>query len=107
MRKLFAALFGLLIAAAPAAAQDYKPVDVHFGFDLRFPSPNLKNTFDAGWNGTFGVTYNINEKIGVMGEYIYARMGGPDKTISLVENPGAAAITNGILESNHQMHVGS
>ena len=106
MRKLLAAGFVLLIAAAPAAAQDYKPVDVNFGFGWAFPSQDFKNSFDAGWNGTFGVTFNVNERIGILGEYMYTHMNGPDKTLALSATPIGGAVTNGLLQSNHQMHVG-
>ncbi len=107
MRKLLAAGFVVLIAAAPAAAQDYKPIDVNFGFGWAFPSSDIKNDFDAGWNGTIGVTYNINEKFGIMADYMYAHMNGPDKTLALEATPVGGAVTNGILQSNHQLHVGT
>jgi hypothetical protein len=107
MRKLLTVCFGVFIAAAPAAAQDYKPVDFNIGFGATFPTSNFKGSWDAGWNGTFGVTFNINEHLGVQGEYIYTRMNGPDKTILVAQNPIAAAATNGLIQSNQQMHVGS
>jgi opacity protein-like surface antigen len=107
MRKLVTALFGLLVAAAPAAAQDFKPVDVNFGFGWAFPSADFKKEFDAGWNGTIGATFNFNNHLGIQAEYIYAKMGGPERTIPLSAAPGLASLTNGIIESNHQMHVGS
>jgi opacity protein-like surface antigen len=107
MRRLLTAIFGLLVAAAPVAAQDYKPVDVNFGFGWAFPTTDFKNSFDAGWNGTFGVTFNLNPHLGIQGEYTYARMEGPDKVISVASNPIAGAVTNGLIESNHQMHVGT
>src|SRR4051794_19961538 len=107
MRRVLTVLFGLFVAAAPAAAQDYKPVDFNIGFGWAFPSADFKKEFNAGWNGTFGVTFNLTEHLGVQAEYIYARMNGPDKVISLTATPVAAAITNGVIESNHQMHIGS
>ena len=60
MRKLLATGFLLAVAAAPAAAQDYKPVDVYFGFGWAFPTTDLKNSFDAGWNGTIGAMGNAS-----------------------------------------------
>jgi opacity protein-like surface antigen len=107
MRKLLTALFVIVIAAAPAAAQDYKPVDVNFGFGWAIPSADFKNSFDVGWNGTIGATFNLNPNLGFQAEYIYARMNGPDRTISVTATPIAAAATNGLIESNHQMHIGS
>src|SRR6188768_943838 len=55
MRKLLAAVFGILLAAAPVGAQD-KPVDVNFGFGWTFPQGEFADSFDSGWNGNFGVT---------------------------------------------------
>ncbi len=107
MLKLLTALFVTLVAAAPAAAQDYKPVSANIGFGVTFPTADFKKSFDPGWNGNFGVTFNINEHVGVQAEYSYTRMNGPERTISLTATPVAAAVTNGILQSNHQMHVGS
>ena len=107
MWKLVTAFVGILAAAAPVSAQDYKPVDFNFGFGWAFPSTDFKNSFDAGWNGTFGVTFNLDEHWGVSSEYIYSYMGGPDRTIDLSVTPVALPSSTGLLESNHQMHVGS
>lgn len=107
MRKLVLAVFGILVAAGPAAAQDYKPVDINIGFGWAFPSADFKNDFNAGWNGTIGATFNFSPHLGVQAEYIYARMNGPDKQILVSSTPVAAALTNGLIQSNHQMHVGS
>jgi hypothetical protein len=106
MRTILAAGLVLLIAAAPASAQDHKPVDVYFGFGWAFPSTNVKNDFNAGWNGTIGATYNITEQIGIQGEYMYAHMNGPDKTISVFPTPVSTVSSNGLIQSNHQMHTG-
>jgi hypothetical protein len=107
MRKLLPGLFGLLMMAAPAAAQDYKPVEVNFGFGWAFPTADFKNDFNAGWNGTIGATFFFNEHLGFLADYTYARMNGPDKQILLSATPVASALTNGIIQSNHQMHVGT
>jgi opacity protein-like surface antigen len=104
---MLAVAFGVFIAAAPARAQDYKPVDVNFGFGWAFPVSGFNDAFDAGWNGAAGATFNITPMIGIQAEYMYAHMGGPERTISVVSNPIAASATNGLLESNHQMHVGT
>jgi opacity protein-like surface antigen len=105
MRRLLTACFGILVAAAPALAQD-KPVDVNIGFGATFPSSGFKDSFDTGWNGTFGVTFNINEHLGVQGEYTYARMNGPEKTIIVSATPIGVGNPE-LIESNQQMHIGS
>ena len=104
MRTLVAVAFGILLMAGPAAAQDDKPVDFNVGFGWVFPQGDFKNSFDTGWNGTFAATFNVSPTFGVQAEYMYDRMNGPEKTISVVATPIAAAATNGILESNHQIH---
>jgi len=101
------ALFGTLALAAPAAAQDYKPFDIAFGFGWAFPTTDLKNSFDAGWNGMIGGMFNLNQHWGIEADYTYAHMNGPDKQILVSSTPIAAAVTNGLIESNHQMHIGS
>ena len=106
VRNLLAASLVFLTLAAPAAAQDYKPVDINIGFGWAFPTADFKNSFDAGWNGSFGATFNINEKVGIMGEYMYTHMNGPDKSILLSATPVLAGTTSGVLQSNHHMHVG-
>jgi opacity protein-like surface antigen len=96
-----------MVAAAPAAAQDYKPVDVNIGFGWIFPTSDIKNDFNAGWNGAIGATFNFSPHLGIQAEYMYAHMNGPERTISVVSNPIAGAVSNGLIESNHQMHVGT
>ena len=85
MRKLLGAgivFLGIFACAASAAAQDYKPVDINIGFGWAFPTQDFKQSFDAGWNGSFGATFNLNEKVGILGEYMYTHMNGPERTIS-------------------------
>jgi opacity protein-like surface antigen len=104
MRKLLIAVFGALVAAAPAAAQDEKPVDVNFGFGWAVPAGDFKNSFDTGWNGTFAATFNISPMLGVQGEYMYERMDGPSRTILVSVTPSGPGSAQ-LLESNHQVHA--
>jgi len=104
MRKVVLAAFMCLAAAGVAGAQD-KPVDVNFGFGFVMPVTGLNDSFDTGWNGNAGVTFNLTPTFGVQAEYMYMRMDGPQKTISVVSNPIAGAVTNGLLEANHQAHA--
>ena len=107
MRRLFAVAFGILLLAAPAGAQTDKPVDVNFGFGWTFPTSGLKDSFDTGWNGGLGVTFNLTPNVGIQGEYMYHRMNGPEKVIQVSQTPILAGLTNGILESNQQIHSGT
>jgi opacity protein-like surface antigen len=104
MLKRFAAALGILMAAAPAGAQDYKPVEVNVGFGVAFPLSSFKDSFNTGWNGGIGATFNVGPTVGILGEYMYHRMDGPDRTINVVSNPIAGAVSNGLLQSNQQIH---
>jgi Outer membrane protein beta-barrel domain len=103
MRNLLAAAFGILLAAAPAAAQD-KPVDFNIGFGWTFPQGEFADSFDTGWNGNFGATFNISPTVGVQAEYMYQRMHGPEKTIIVSATPGGIGTTQ-LIESNQQAHA--
>lgn len=107
MRKVLTACLGVLLLAGPAAAQDERPFGVNFGFGWAFPSSDFSKSFDAGWNGTIGGTFNFTPHLGFLADYTYLRMDGPEKQLLLSATPVAAAATNGLLESNHQMHVGT
>jgi hypothetical protein len=107
MRKMILATLATLAMASPAAAQDYKPFDIMFGFGWAYPTTDFKNSFDAGWNGMIGGSFNFSEHWGLEADYTYAHMNGPSQTVSIASNPIAGSITNGVIDSNHQMHVGS
>ena len=104
MRTLVAVAFGILLMAGPAAAQDDKPVDFNVGFGWVFPSGDFKNSFDTGWNGAFAATFNVSPAVGLQGEYMYARMNGPERLINVSATPNGVA-SDQLLESNHQMHT--
>src|SRR5262249_1746768 len=97
MGNFLGASLVLLTLAAPAAAQDYKRVDINIGFGWAFPTADFKNSFDAGWNGSFGATFNLNEKVGIMGEYMYTHMNGPDRQILVAANPILPQTGSGVL----------
>ena len=114
MRKLFGIALLVLAAAVPAAAQDYRPIGVNFGGGWVFPISGctggnedkcFSDVFDAGWNGSVGVTFNVSPTVGVQAEYMYGRMGGPDRTIDISPGEGLPPNSTGVIESNHQMHT--
>jgi len=106
MRKIVLAVIATLAVASSAAAQDYKPFDIMFGFGWAFPTMDFKNSFDAGWNGMIGGAFNFNEHWGFEADYTYAHMNGPERTIFVSPIPGGATSAQ-LIESNHQMHIGS
>jgi opacity protein-like surface antigen len=102
--SVISAVLMTIIASAPALAQD-KPVEVNLGAGATFPISNLGDTFDTGWNGAIGVTFNINPNVGVQAEYMYHRMNGPERLFTNLEpTPGNETV---LIESNHQMHTGT
>ena len=107
MRDLIAVAVMLLAAGAPAFAQD-RPIAMNFGGGVSFPITGLNDAFNTGWNGALGITWNVTPKIGILGEYIYNRLGGPERqfTISQTPTPTADDLT-GLIQSNHQAHTGT
>lgn len=106
MRRLSWAAIVVLVAAGPALAQD-RPVGINFGGGWAFPASGFGGSFDTGWNGSIGATFNISPTLGIHGEYMYDRLGGPDRTINVFPSPVDPIASPGLIESNHQMHVGT
>jgi hypothetical protein len=103
MRKIVLAAMVLVVGAFPAFAQD-RPVSVNFGAGVTFPVGDVASSFDAGWNGAPGVTFNISPTVGVQAEYGYHRMTGPERTITVTPGPGTGVGSNQLIEANHQIH---
>jgi opacity protein-like surface antigen len=107
MRDLLAAAFVVLIAGTPAFAQD-SPIGFNFGGGVAFPVTGLNDAFNTGWNGSLGLTWNITPEVGILGEYMYDRLGGPERSFDFSTTPIPGAGTqSGIIESNHQVHTGT
>ncbi len=108
MRKLLTAFVATMVIAAPAAAQDHRLFNVNLGLGPSYPSGDLSNTFDSGWNGTIGGVFNLTDHFGFEADYLYLQLNGPAKTLLVASSPIAGApTTTGSLQSRHQMHVGS
>jgi hypothetical protein len=106
MRKFVLAALLVFVATMPAFGQD-RPVGINFGGGWAFPTSGLNDAFDAGWNGSIGVTFNISPTLGIQGEYMYERMNGPDRTINVFPTPSPVNGTSTLIESNHQIHAGT
>ena len=85
----------------PATAQ-VRPVEINLGAGATFPVSDLGDTFDTGWNGAIGVTFNVSQTVGFQAEYMYHRMDGPDRVFHEPGGRGRPVL----IESNHQMHTG-
>jgi opacity protein-like surface antigen len=103
-RIIFVLALVALVAPVGAYAQD-KPVEMNVGGGFSFPTGDLADSFDTGWNGAIGLTFNVTPSVGFQTEYMYQRFGGPDRVFdNLAPTPQAGTV---LIESNHQMHAGS
>ena len=100
---VFAILLTLFIPRQATA--QVRPVEINLGAGATFPVSHLGDTFDTGWNGALGVTFNVSQNVGIQAEYMYHRMDGPDRVFPNLE-PGTGSDTV-LIESNHQMHTGT
>jgi Outer membrane protein beta-barrel domain len=105
MQRFAGSALLMLMMASPVFAQE-KPVEINFGGGLTLPLGGVSDSFDVGWNGAVGATFNISPMLGVSAEYEYSRLGGPDRTIPISNLPSGIPTSSGVIESNHQMHAG-
>jgi hypothetical protein len=106
MRDLFAALAVVLVAGVPAFGQD-RQVGFNFGGGLAVPVTGLNDAFNAGWNGSLGLTWNLTPEVGILAEYMYDRLGGPERQFDFSSTPIPGPTQTGFIESNHQVHTGT
>lgn len=105
MRRLIFVGLVAIGMATPAFAQD-KPVEIKIGGGAIFPSGDFKNDFNVGGQFDIGATFWITPTIGIEASYNYARMNGPEKTITVTPTPGGGGGSQQLIQSNHQMHAG-
>jgi hypothetical protein len=63
---------------------------------------DIADTFDTGGFFQAGLSTMFNDQIGFQFDYMYHRLPGPERLFPAT--PGTDAV---LIESNHQMHVGS
>ena len=83
----------LALTPATSVAQD-RPIHFNLGGGPTFILGDLSERFSSGWGPAFGVTFDVNEKVGVQFEYAYRWFGIPDET----------DIQAGRFSANHQTH---
>jgi hypothetical protein len=104
MRRLSLVLIVLFAMAAPALAQDDKMYDIHLGGGAIFPLSSVKDSFNTGGNFSIGATFFITPQVGIMAEYGYNKLSGPEKVLGLSTTPVAVITGNALIQSNQQIH---
>jgi opacity protein-like surface antigen len=91
----FVILSAALLAFTPATgvAQD-RPLHFNIGGGPTFIMGDLADRFEMGWGPALGITYDVNERVGVQFEYAYRWFGIPDEV----------DIIAGRFSANHQTH---
>ena len=84
-----------LLALTPTTgvAQD-RPLHFNLGGGPTFIMGDLGERFETGWGPALGVTFDVNERVGVQFEYAYRWFGSPAET----------DIQAGRFSANHQTH---
>jgi opacity protein-like surface antigen len=101
---------GLLAFAAPALAQDIKPVEVNIGAGFTIPYSDSKHSFGTGGNFQFGATFNVTPTVGIQANYFYNRFGSKD-FVATPCIPGVYPPAGGVCSTipfsvNSSMHDG-
>jgi opacity protein-like surface antigen len=91
----------MMLIALPLAAQD-RPANGIIGGGVTFPVGDIADSFNTGGHFLGGVSFNFTETVGFQADYQYHFFGGPDRTF-----PGAPGSGSVLIESNHQMHMGT
>jgi hypothetical protein len=105
MKKvLFGAFLVTLVAAAPARAPGDRPVHLNIGGGFTVPVSDVSDRFGTGGGFNIGVILEPTPTFGFQVEYAFNKLAGNETTVPIASNPIAAAITNGIIESHHDMH---
>jgi opacity protein-like surface antigen len=93
MRSVIAsAVVAVMLVALPARAQDpEKRVDFNFGGGWTATTGEVSNHLGSGYNINFGMTVNVNPKIGILAEYSYNGLGQKQVSLPVVGNPIAGS----------------
>ena len=73
--RSFTLVLILVTAAVPSAQAQEKPVTVNLGGGYTFALSDVRDHLGDGFNINLGVTYNVNERIGIQTEYSFTGLG--------------------------------
>jgi len=84
-----------LLAFTPVTgqAQD-RPIHFNIGGGPTFPMGDTADRFNTGWGPALGLTFDVNERIGLQFEYAFRWFAIPDEADARL----------GLLDANHQTH---
>ena len=99
-------LGAMLVAAMPASAQDYKPINFTLGGGVTFPNSAVRDHLGDGYNVTFGVTVNHNSALGIEGMYSFNGLGEKRISIPVSPTPGAPTVPTDFF-GNMNMQYGT
>jgi hypothetical protein len=85
-------------------AQD-RPVE-KTGGRATFPLSGFKDSLNTGRNFEIGATFWVSPNIGILAEYDYTRMNGPEKTINVTPSPADVGGIPQFIQSNQQIRAG-
>jgi opacity protein-like surface antigen len=92
----------IIFAATPSFAQD-KKVQVNVGGGFTATTGEVHNHLGNGGNFMIGVTFNVNERVGIQAEYGYTPIGSKQ-----VDLPQVAPLTGTTpVDAGHHMHQGT
>ena len=105
MRRIASSIFTLFVVAVavPGAQAQENPVTVNLGGGYTFALGEVRDHLGDGFNINLGVTYNINETVGIQTEYSFTGLG--QKLVDLpavTPPPGASALRNLYADMNMQ-----
>jgi opacity protein-like surface antigen len=105
MKKLlFGAFLVTLVAATPARAQGDRPVHLNIGGGFTVPVGDVSDRFGTGGGFNIGMIFEPTPILGLQVEYAFNNLAGEETEVPLSTNPILASVTNGLIESHHDMH---
>jgi opacity protein-like surface antigen len=105
MSRILSFILAVLVVtvAVPSAQAQEKPVSVNLGGGYNFALSEVREHLGDGYNINLGVTFNINENVGIQAEYSFSGLG--QKLVDLpavTPPPDATALRNLYADMNMQ-----
>ena len=92
--KIIVVAAGLLAFTPAVGSAQEKTVHFNIGGGPTFVLGDLADKFDTGWGPAVGLTFDVNDNVGIQVEYAYRWFQIPDQADAAI----------GLLDANHQTH---